>query len=379
MLLLNTMCVKLVTSCCNNFKEIFNMDEQDDNITHCNDSLSKSQENHMIIIRSSIAAVAVYTCMLSISLVFCLKLHKYFIYRLAVYKVVSAMLVNFIHIAFASYILQGHHSVYHVICLTIGFLFMYFLWINLLFTVIIMFHFFSLTVCLKNLKHLEVYYVVFSLLIPLVFLWIPFVFDSYGPNNGMCWIRDTNTDCTHNKVGMIEQYTLWYGPSYLILAISVLAAVIVVIVLLCRGCRNGKESDREPLLTHHTSQHKKAVIELIPLLMYPAIFLFYVIFRIVLNNQPWHSKSDYDIELIYSVVMPSWGMLSSIVLLLLIVATKCSKKKKTQCQPSKSLAVSTQYNKENEGDVVFTAATTNHDTIFSLPRESEVDNRYEYQ
>ena len=347
----------------------------DDSITHCNGSLSNSQENHLIIIRSSIAAVGVCTCMLSISLVFCLKLHKYFIYRLAVYKVASAMLVNLLHIVFASYILQGHHSVNHVICLSIGFLFTYFLWINLLFTVIIMFHFISLTVCLKNLKHLEVYYVVFSLLIPLVFLWIPFVNNSYGLNtNGVCWIIDTNTDCTTNTVGIIEQYTLWIGPCCFILAINVLAAVIVVIVLLCRGYCNGKESDREPLLAHHTSQHKKAVMELIPLLMYPAIYLFYAIFNTalqVMKNE--HLKSRYYIEQIYSAVIPSWGMLSSIVLLLHVAVTKCSKKKSRR-QLSKRGHV--QYNKENEGEVVFTAAS---DTLFILQRESEVDNRFEYQ
>ena len=349
------------------------MDEQNDNTTHCNGNLSKREENCLIIIRSSIAAVGICTCMLSISLVFCLKLHKYFIYRLAVYKVVSAMLVNLLNIVFTSYILQVYTSFHHVICRAIGFLLTYFLWINLLFTVIIMFHFFSLTVCLKNLKHLEVYYVVFSLIVPLVFAWIPFVNNSYGLNtNGVCWIIDTNTDCTTNKVGMIEQYTLWYGPSYLILAISVLAAVIVVIVLLCRGYCNGKESDREPLLTHHTSQHKKAVMELIPLLMYPAIYLFYAIFNTalaVMKNK--HLKSHYYIEQIYSVAIPSWGMLSSIVLLLHVAAKKCSKKK-SQHQLSERGHV--QYNEENEGEVVFTAAS---DTQFVLQRESEVDNRYE--
>ena len=367
------MYVKLVTSSCNNFKKFFNMDEQDDNTTHCDGSLST-----MIIIRSSIAAVGVCTCMLSISLVFCLKLHKYFIYRLAVYKVVSAMFVNLLHIVFTSNILQGYHSLHHVICLPAGFLLMYFFWINLLFTVIIMFHFFSLTVCLKNLKHLEVYYVVFSLLIPLVFLWIPFVNNSYGFNaNGECWIIIVNTDCTTNKVGIIEQYTLWYGPCYLILAISVLAAVIVVIVLLCRGYRNGKEYDREPLLAHHTSQHKKAVMELIPLLIYPAFFFFFNILDMVhriVNILPLgvSPKSDNDIELTHSVVSSSWGMLSSIVLLLLIAATKCCKKK-SQHQLSERGHV--QYNKENEGEVLFTAAS---DTLFVHQRESEVDNRYEH-
>ena len=350
----------------------------DYNITHCNGSLSKSEENLMIIIRSSIAVVGVCTCMLSISLVFCLKLHKYFIYRLAVYKVVSAMLVNFSYIAFTINILQGYPSLHHVICLSTGFLFMYFFWINVLFTVIIMFHFFSLTVCLKNLKHLEVYYVVFLLLIPLVFVWIPFVNNSYGTIGGLCFISDKNTDCTTNKVGMIEQYTLWYGPVYLILAISVLAAVIVVIVLLCRGYCNGKENDREPLLAHHTSQHKKAVMELIPLLIYPAIFLFYVIFAMVhriVNTLPLglSPKSHYDIELTHAVVIPSLSMLSSIVLLLLIAATKCCKKK-SQHQLSERAHV--QYNAENEGEVVFTAAS---DTLFVHQRESEVDNRYEQQ
>ena len=339
----------------------------DDNVTNYCNGITRKEEDVLIIIRDSIAVVGICTCIISISLVFCLKLHKHFVYRMAMYKVMSTMLVNVLHIVFTINILRGYHSFHDVICKITGFIFMYFLWINLLFTIIIIFHFFSLAVCLKNLKHLEVYYIVVTLIFPLVIVWIPFTTNSYGPTNdgGMCSISSTNIDCTTNKVGIIEKYVIWYGPSYSILVISIFAAVLIIIVLLYKGCYHSKEIEREPLLIQQDSQHKKAVMELFPLLMYPAIYFIYNTFSIIFHSE---EKLDrFKTVLIYTTVMSSWGMLSSITLLILIAITKYNKKKYL----SKRLI---QYNHSvNE-----TANNnTGNDTVFTPPRESEIDHLFE--
>ncbi len=343
----------------------------DENV-NCSGILTRKEEVLLIIIRGSIAAVGICACIISISLVFCLKLHKHFVYRMAMYKVVSTILVDFLHIVSTSnYILRGYHYFHHVVCQITGFLLSYFLWINLLFTIIIIFHFFSLAVCLKNMKHLEVYYIVVTLVFPLVIAWIPFTTKSYGPtyDGGLCWINTLNTDCTTNKVGKIERYVLWYGPSYSILVISIFAAVLIIIVLLYKGCCHSKENEREPLLIQQNSQHKKAVMELFPLLIYPAIFMLYIVLDTFFN------RSRYKTELTYVIIISSWGMLSSITLLILIAITKYNKMKR-QRQLSKSLI---QYNhKTVNEDATFTAAnSTGYDTVFTPQRESEIDRLFE--
>ncbi len=339
----------------------------DDNVTnYCNGNLTRKEEDVLIIIRGSIGVVGICTCIISISLVFCLKLHKHFMYRMAMYKVVSTMLVNVLHIVFMRNI---HHTLDDVICQITGFIFTYFLWINLLFTIIIMLHFFSLAVCLKNLKHLEVYYIVVTLVFPLAIAWIPFTTNSYGPTyDGMCWINTLNIDCTTNKVGQIERFVIWYGPSYFILVISIFAAVLIITVLLYKGCCHSKENEREPLLVQQDSQHKKAVMELFPLLMYPAIYFIYNVFDIIFHSV---EKFPYKTALIYTIIISTWTMLSSITLLILIAITKYNKKKYL----SKRLI---QYNQSVNEVAIFTADNnTGNDAVFIPPRESEIDHLFE--
>ena len=49
----------------------------------------------------------------------------------------------------------------------------YLLWVKLLFTICLSFHFFGLAVCLKDFRKFELVHVLFSIICPLLFAWIP--------------------------------------------------------------------------------------------------------------------------------------------------------------------------------------------------------------
>ena len=50
--------------------------------------------------------------------------------------------------------------------------------------------------CCKEINKLEVALVVLIFTVPLLYDWIPFITNSYGPIGLWCWIRTLNNDCS---------------------------------------------------------------------------------------------------------------------------------------------------------------------------------------
>lgn len=347
----------------------------------CNNTATQSQRDVILIVMSSVGTVSFIFCVLTTKLAFFLKLHKHFIYRLPLYQVVSSMLISvndFLVITLTSYVFKQHHSFHHVMCLLTGFLLTYFIWMKLLFTTILIFHLFSLAVCLKDFKRFEIHYVLFSILFPLTFTWIPFINHNYGPAGGWCWIKDYNDDCTHNKEGIIEQYVLFYGPWYLCLVFGVIAASAVLFVLVRKGClRNDTESESEPLLRQNNQQHKKALMEVSPLLTYPLIFFLFNIFA--MTHRIYNAISEYPnfaLTLMHSFVNAIWGTLSSIALLIHLSLTHCTTNKgrvKSQSSndPNHRSLQPGHVGEDRFG--LYSSFTEIPKTYFTAERESEVD------
>jgi len=62
----------------------------------------------------------------------------------------------------------------------------------------------------------------------------------YGLAGAWCWITVTGESCQPYKEGLIEQFTLWYGPLMLIVLLNFLAMVVMIIILY-RGTRETSE------------------------------------------------------------------------------------------------------------------------------------------
>eukprot|EP00731_Ephydatia_muelleri_P013174 Em0007g484a len=117
--------------------------------------------------------------------------------------------------------------IYGRICTAIGLLQVYTEWTKLLFTMWVTFHLFCFAVLHKNLKKLEVLYVVTSLLVPALIAIVPLVTHSYGLNTdgNICNIY------ANTNVAFIERLALWDCPAMLMLIAASIAMVVMVIKL----------------------------------------------------------------------------------------------------------------------------------------------------
>ncbi len=275
----------------------------------------------------STALVSFSLCAIAMLFVVCFKLHKKFAYRLAMYQVLSSMFVS-LAVIFATvpiYYKDKDDIPHKTLCIAGGFVLEYLMWVKLLFTFFLFFHIFCLAVFLKNLMNLEVYYVLLSFLLPMVFTWIPFIHTSYGPMESWCWIKEY-TDCHHTQhywEGFIEQFALWYGP----LSICILASIpTIIIILVAFKYRYNRlsPSESDPLLEECMKRYMLKVYfrKLIPLLIYPIIFFALFLFPIFRQVRHAISHPYFDLSLAHSLCYASVGLFSSIVLILHVLLAR---------------------------------------------------------
>ena len=92
---------------------------------HCNRSFTKSEMSHMVIALTSTSAVSTLMCIVALILVLSQKLYKYFVYRLAIYQVVAALLQSMAECLVILNIHYGSSLFHSVACKTIAFLIQY--------------------------------------------------------------------------------------------------------------------------------------------------------------------------------------------------------------------------------------------------------------
>ena len=185
-------------------------------------------------------------CLATVAVVCKQRLHKTLVYRLAMYQVLSAMEFSIIWIIASIRMFYSFSAVELVVLNAVltGSSF-----IKLMFTVWISIHIFALAVFHKNLQRLERPYMVSSLLIPLAVT-----------------IVLLGTAC-----GGYSTYNNDQIIFFIIFAVLVIVSLLMVVMgtILChRACRR-----RNILLSEYDKQHKKALCEMLPLLLYPIFFL----------------------------------------------------------------------------------------------------------
>ena len=292
------------------------------------------------------------------------------------YQILSSLCLSAVQTSFITLMNYNGNIYYQIACKSISFLAEYNLWIKLLFTLCLIFHLFCLAVCLQNFQKLEIGYVLFSILFPLLFSWIPFIHNSYGMVGAWCWIRSWKDDCATQKYleGIIEQFVLWYGPLFISLTLSVVAVFIILIVLAQRAYAHKNQESECLIENHERNQNKKAIKELLPLLAYPVIFYVLSLFPII--NRVYSaisSNASFGWALGHSITESLWGFFSSWALIIHIFVTRQLKKRHVQCkeQPISTKAIA------DKGTVIYTTYTegsTNARSKYSIPHESDIDN-----
>ena len=198
--------------------------------------------------------ISVLICLATAALVCKQRLYKTLVYRLAMYQVLSAMEFSIIWIIAAISIPFYNYEVTIVLETVL----MGSSLVKLMFTVWISLHLFALAVFHKNLQRLERLYVVSSLLIPLAVTTV-----LLGINLTL-HVHVLHCYSTNLKEQII------YVIIFAALVLLSLLMVVMGLILCHRACRR-----RNTLLSEYDKQHKKALCEMLPLLLYPIFFLLF--------------------------------------------------------------------------------------------------------
>ena len=306
-------------------------------------------------------------CLAVVAVVFKQTLHKTLVYRLAMYQVLSAMEFSIIWIIASIYIyvtpLSNNvtYEVFMASIIVLDSLLMGSSFIKLMLTLWISIHLFALAVFHKNLQRLERLYVVSSLLIPLAVT--------------IVLLGINLTGCHGNSTYRWEEIIF-----IIIFAVLVIVSLLMVVMgtILChRACRR-----RNAVLSEYDAQHKKALREMLPLLLHPIFFLLFTmpifgfaVYDFVtpeynvtyLHYNTTITVTEYNLEapLLFALFAPFWSFTTSLLLISHLYVVRCISKKKV-------LQFRNRQNNTEEGSITINETTLlcqKSHTHFSAPTE----------
>ena len=230
------------------------------------------------IATATIGGAGIVVSSFVIYLVLRLRLHKRFTYRLALYQVISSLLLTAIIIVALAFVNYKPGNTYRVFCVIMAFLRLYTEWNKVLLTAWVGLHLFCFSTRYKNLKRFEIAYVATSLFIPLVVAIIPLATRTYGYTTDTCWITEWKTDCSYSEPGNIEQNVLWYAPALVILLVDTTGVGVIFVTLLRRAYVEDKKNT-----SALGEKNKHALRHMLPFMAYPFILLSIVAPQAVLR------------------------------------------------------------------------------------------------
>ena len=214
---------------------------------------------------------------------------------------------------------DGNTCVYDRLCQAIACLVVYTQWMKLLFTMWVTFHLFCLSVLHKNLKKLEVLYVVTSLLVPAVIAAVPLITHTYGLSPLGCYIYPQPENTT-DRIAFIERFSLWDAPAMSILLAASTAMIVVIVKFTHAVCRRSKY---EPITDG--DQYWKALKQLLPLAAFPILFFLFLVPEFVYGLSSERPTLSKEMKLSAAVFISLWGMSSGATLIVHIsVACLCT-------------------------------------------------------
>ena len=266
-----------------------------------------------------VSAVSMITCLVALTLVCVLKLHKTLVYRLAMYQVVSAIEFSILWIAAALYtiailrfsvtiLLSSDHKYTNqrVVfeALLLGSMVM-----KVMFVVWIMIHLFALAVYHKNLQRLEPLYVASSLFTPLMVAVVLLAVGVLTEHNVyLCIIED-----------------IVYTITFAVLVSMSCLIVTMGTVLFYRAYRR-----RNLVLSEYDKQHKKVLCEMLPLLLYPILFLLLTmpIFAFSVIDLTGNYFLGQKTGFAFIMCAPIWSFSTSLLFIFHLCAVRHIRKKR---------------------------------------------------
>ena len=275
------------------------------------------------------AVVSVTCCIAALSMVVAKRLCRRFTYRLASYQVLGSLMQS-TAMALQLMVLNYNKELeyYTITCTAIAFVLQYSLLMKLMFTNWLTFHIFLYAVFLKNLQRLDWVYMSTSLVIPFLIACVPLLTNSYGLSGAWCYVRSWNDDCATDKylVGIVEQFSMFYGPAALCLVINIAAIAVMLVVLTRRAhrsrlaVRQGCERENQLLTAVRGADRDPKVQllkQLLPLLAYPIIY--FALFLNALLNRLYMAVAisiNYEFMLSQAVSFTLTGFFAGLALIL---------------------------------------------------------------
>ena len=315
--------VLISLNCLEKVKMEFSDNEQLTN--NCSDSFFNKQNTILLIVMMSSGAVSTVLCSIAVILVLCCKLHKFFVYRLALYQILSCLAFSVAEALQMMNIKYVENTYHGIACRFTAFLVTHTVWTKLLLTLCLVFHIYIRAVYLKNFEKLEIVYIAISLSIPGIIASIPLITEYYGLAGGWCWIRDCASEI--DTAGIVQQFTLWYVPLFVSLVACLIAALIVIIKYYCwRHCTCCHKTELQPPNINENA-NKTAVKELLPLLLYPIIFFFFALCPLIDRLYGAISSHDnFGLMMAHAITEALWGALSAVVLYGHVAYVVCKRK-----------------------------------------------------
>lgn len=187
----------------------------------------------------AVGVLSASVSLLAIAALYYYKLYYSFNYRLVLYLLLAITFELIIQIM--NFFVTAWYNPQTLIiidyCKVLAVSHTYALWIIAMFTLIFIAEVLSMITCFIQLRRLEVPFVASSLFLPLAFVWVPLITDSFGPLYYECWIPVQHENCTYIRVNVIERVILWYIPVCVSCTAGVGLLMIAVGILIVRSCK----------------------------------------------------------------------------------------------------------------------------------------------
>ena len=153
-------------------------------------------------------------------------------------------------------------------------------------------------------KKFEIFLIILFLILPIPVALIPLIHDQYGMVEAWCWIKDFNsTDCErHDALGIAYQYTLWFVPVALEVAVIAVVTVVMAVVL----CARGFIAKKYVLFQY---EYRRLIRDSVPLLSFPVFYCSISCFELILYGNSLVSEPKYTLWMLNAILTPCKGIL----------------------------------------------------------------------
>ena len=323
------------------------MEEPLNTSVSCNQSLSGNLTHLLPLFIGTISLLSLITCIAAVVLLLWQRMYHTFTHRSLLYLLLSAI---FASSAFTTRIAGVTEN--SPFCSFSGFITQYFAYVLLLTQTVLTIHLGCVILlveirCTRPLGHhylgitsafetdssshkakrygrrLQLVYVLSPYVLPLFFVWVPFIHNNYGPAGLWCWIRRVGDDCEQVLSGVIEQYALWYGPQFFLTLVNtcIIIATIVTIIWKAHTFQKSGES---------LTDYRNTLKQVLPILAYPIIFQLQSWFALAHRLSRLISPARIvPLLIIHSVCgSASWGIFAAGTFMVYFVVWKRHEKEK---------------------------------------------------